>query len=182
MINPLPNYNLKHLDILIVEDNDNMRSLLREILRSLGVNHITAAKNGHEGLMSMQAVFPDIVICDWAMAGMNGTEFTKSVRWDEEIDDPNVPIIMLTGHTELHHIEEARDAGVTEYLAKPVSATEVYTKIVTVIERPRVFVSCETYRGPNRRRRNVPLNGPDRREKEEPGPKEDGDASEATES
>ncbi len=81
-------------------------------------------------------------------------------------DSPNcyVPIIMLTGHAEKTTVELARDAGVHEFLAKPVSATKLFEKIKNIIENPRVFIRTSDYFGPDRRRNQDPdFQGPERR-------------------
>ncbi|MBO6633648.1 MAG: response regulator, partial [Parvibaculum sp.] len=74
-----------------------------------------------------------------------------------------VPIIMVSGHTDLASVERARDIGVTEFLSKPISARSLYERLIQVLDRPRQFVETPTYRGPDRRRRNTPFAGEDRR-------------------
>jgi DNA-binding response OmpR family regulator len=75
-----------------------------------------------------------------------------------------VPIIMLTGYSEKKCVIAARDAGITEFLAKPISAKALYQRILNVIANPRPFVRTKTYFGPDRRRSNaVPYSGPERR-------------------
>ena len=59
---------------------------------------------------------------------------------------------MITGHTEKHRVEAARDAGVTEFLAKPITAHSLFSRIAEIVERPRAFVRCDSYFGPDRRR------------------------------
>ncbi|MEE8129654.1 MAG: hypothetical protein V3T48_05170, partial [Vicinamibacterales bacterium] len=86
---------------------------------------------------------------------LNGLDFVRMVRFGKESPNRYVPIIMLTGHTELHRVCEARDAGVNEFLSKPVSAKAVYSRIASIIENPRMFVHTKTYFGPCRRRRNL---------------------------
>jgi DNA-binding response OmpR family regulator len=88
-----------------------------------------------------------------AMAPMNGIDFTKTVRTSGKSPNPFLPIIMITGHTEKHVVESARDAGVTEILAKPITAHNLYARIAEIVERPRAFVRCEGYFGPDRRRK-----------------------------
>jgi DNA-binding NarL/FixJ family response regulator len=61
---------------------------------------------------------------------------------------------MLTAYAERSKVEAARDAGVTEFCAKPVTATELYKKICVVINAPRSFIRTPIYFGPDRRRRN----------------------------
>jgi DNA-binding response OmpR family regulator len=74
------------------------------------------------------------------------------VRNDEHSPNPFVPIIMITGHTEKYRVEAARDAGVTEFLAKPITAQNLFARIAEIVERPRAFVRCDNYFGPDRRR------------------------------
>ena len=60
---------------------------------------------------------------------------------------------MLTGHTHIDHVRQARDAGINEFIAKPVSVKTMMTRLVAVIEHPRPFVRTKSYFGPCRRRR-----------------------------
>ena len=78
--------------------------------------------------------------------------------------NPYVPIIMLTGHSEKKRVIAARDAGITEFMAKPISAKALYQRILNVVANPRPFIKTKTYFGPDRRR-NVNSNyvGPERR-------------------
>ena len=73
-----------------------------------------------------------------------------------------LPIIMVTGHTERRRIEAARDAGVTELLAKPITAAGLFQRIEEIVHRPRPFVRTANYFGPCRRRRanRQPSTGP----------------------
>jgi two-component system, chemotaxis family, chemotaxis protein CheY len=71
---------------------------------------------------------------------------------------------MLTGHSEKNRVLRARDAGITEFLAKPISATALYERILTLVANPRPFIRTKSYFGPDRRR-NAGVNylGPERR-------------------
>src|SRR5665811_296827 len=64
----------------------------------------------------------------------------------------HTPDIVLTGHSEKKRVVSARDAGVTEFLAKPISAKGLYQRIVNVVANPRPFIKTKTYFGPDRRR------------------------------
>jgi DNA-binding response OmpR family regulator len=75
-----------------------------------------------------------------------------------------MPLIMLTGHADLKHLYEARDAGVTEFLCKPVTARAILNRLNAVIMEPRPFMMSETYFGPDRRRTQLETySGPLRR-------------------
>jgi DNA-binding response OmpR family regulator len=78
--------------------------------------------------------------------------------------NPYVPIIMLSGHSEKKRVVSARDAGVTEFLAKPISAKALYQRILNIVVSPRSFIKTRTYFGPDRRRNtNLTYVGPERR-------------------
>ncbi|UTP38799.1 response regulator [Phenylobacterium sp. LH3H17] len=152
------------LKILVVEDNRHMRVLLAEILRAIGINQIYEACDGAEGLQMMRNHPVDIVLTDLAMEPLDGIDFVRLLR--NAADSPNqlVPVIMITGHFTLARIREARDAGVNEFLAKPITARGVIERVHQIIDHSRPFVRTDDYFGPDRRRRNDPrYDGPLRR-------------------
>jgi CheY-like chemotaxis protein len=145
----------ENLKALIVEDNGHMRSLLRALLNSIGITEIAEAAHGHTAIAILREKKPGLVLSDMAMKPMDGIEFTRHVRNDELSPNPFVPIIMISGHTEKQRVMAARDAGVTEFLAKPITAHQLFARITEVMERPRAFVRCGNYFGPDRRRRQI---------------------------
>ena len=151
----MPAQAFETMKVLIVEDNLHMRALLRGLLSTIGVREILEAGNGGVALNLLRGRKCDLILSDLAMKPMDGLEFTREIRTSRESANPFVPIIMITGHTELKHIHAARDAGVTELIAKPITAKGLFARIAEIIERPRAFVRCETYFGPDRRRRNL---------------------------
>jgi len=152
------------LKILLVDDNQHMRVLLTEILRAIGVRDIMEASSGAEALRAMRGYPIDIVMTDLAMTPMSGIEFVRQIRTSPESPNPMAPVIMITGHATLSRVAEARDAGVTEFLSKPVTARGVIERVTRVIQHPRPFIRTPTYFGPDRRRREDPAyRGPFRR-------------------
>lgn len=145
-------FDLSNLQVLVVEDNKYMQLLLQNVLRMFKIRRIMTADDGVQALDVMRTFQPDIIFCDWDMQGVDGIELTRKVRNGTESANPYVPIVMLTGHTEARHIFKARDAGITEYLAKPISAEMVYERICRAVERPRQFIKTKTFFGPDRRR------------------------------
>ena len=143
----------EYLKALIVEDNQHMRTLLKTLLNALGIKHIFEATNGADAFNILRDKKPDLVLTDLSMKPVDGIEFTRQVRLSDDSPNPYVPIVMVTGHTEKHMVETARDAGVTEFLAKPITAQNIFLRIAEIVERPRPFVRCENYFGPDRRRK-----------------------------
>ena len=99
---------LEHLKVLIVEDNQHMRSLLRALLNSVGVREIIEANNGTTALDALREKKCDLILSDLSMKPMDGLEFSRIVHTAENSPNPFVPIIMITGHTEKRRVEAAR--------------------------------------------------------------------------
>ena len=152
------------LRFLVCDDNPHMRRILRTLLHSFGAREVYEAEDGATALEMYTHYVPDIVITDWAMPIFDGLELTQMIRQPGANANPYVPIIMLTGHSEKKRVISARDAGVTEFLAKPISAKSLYQRILNVVVNPRPFIKTKNYFGPDRRR-NVNPNyiGPERR-------------------
>ena len=142
------------LRFLVIDDNAHMRRILRTLLHGFGARDVNEAEDGAAGLEAFTAYIPDIIITDWAMPIFDGLELTQMVRQPGANANPYVAIIMLTGHSEKKRVTAARDAGITEFLAKPISAKGLYERIVNVVASPRPFVKTNTYFGPDRRRMN----------------------------
>lgn len=156
--------NFTKLRFLIVDDNAHMRRILRTLLHSFGSRDVYEAEDGAAGLETFTHYLPDMVITDWAMPIFDGLELTQMIRQPGANANPFVPIIMLTGHSEKHRVVAARDAGVTEFLVKPISATALYERILNLIAHPRRFIKTKSYFGPDRRRNvNPHYVGPERR-------------------
>ena len=160
----MSSFNLEALSLLVVDDNKHMHMVVKAILNSMRIKNIRFSDNAADAFMEMRQWHPDIVITDWAMEPLDGLDFVRLVRKGADSPNPYVPIILLTGHTEMHRVLEARDAGVNEILAKPISIKSLYSRIVSIIETPRPFVKSKTYFGPCRRRYQDPnYKGPERR-------------------
>ena len=161
-------YSLENISVLVLDDNRHMRSLVQSILHALGVKEIREAADAPEAFKELQHFQADVIITDWRMEPLDGLEFVRLVRTAKDSPNPYVPIIMLTGHTEYQRVCEARDAGVNEFLAKPISAKALYMRFASIIDNPRPFIRTKTYFGPDRRRQNIgPPRGTAERRKEE---------------
>ncbi len=130
---------IKPAKVLIVDDEYSTRKVIRIQLLAIGAVHIYDAADGPSGLDAIKSIAPDVVLLDWEMAGMDGAEFTRCVRQPATVPDPNVPIIMLTGHGERSHVLEAMRLGVHEFLLKPVSSSALLARLVSVLSKPRVM-------------------------------------------
>lgn len=154
---------LDNISFLIVDDNAFMRTIVKRILGTMGVREIREAEDGAEALKILNVFAPDIIITDWVMEPIDGLVLTHMIRNDKKSENPFVPIIMLTAHSEMARITQARDTGVNEYIVKPVSVKALFSRIQSVIEKPRDYVKVGTYFGPDRRRKDVDADITERR-------------------
>lgn len=132
-------------------------------MRQFGVRDTFDANNTEIGYQRFIETSPDIVFIDWG-PDFDGIMLTKKIRSGGKSENPWVAVIVCTAYTEKYRIIEARDGGVTEFLAKPVSAKSIYSRIVSAIDDPRSFVHSNTFNGPDRRRKNIPYPGEERRQ------------------
>ncbi|WP_189992728.1 response regulator [Thalassobaculum fulvum] len=156
------------LRVLLVDDDRPTREMVVEILEAAGIGRVDRAANGQEAFNRLRESLPDLIVSDVMMEPMDGITFTRRIRTHRESPSQNIPVILLTAHTDLTTVLEARDAGVNAFVAKPVSIDELKRKITLVLNDPRAFIRSEDYVGPDRRVRAKPLGGrPDRRKKPE---------------
>jgi CheY-like chemotaxis protein len=155
------------LNILIVEDNVHFRTLIHSILQALGISDLEEARDGSEALEILSELTPDLVILDWKMEGMDGVECVRQIRAMNGINR-FVPIIMVTGYTETSLQKEASDAGVDDFLGKPISPQSLLGRIISVMDNRRPFYESDEYFGPDRRRKVEKHQGPERRKAQRP--------------
>jgi CheY-like chemotaxis protein len=143
---------VQSLCVLVVDDNQYMRKMIRNLLVNCGIKDIYEAADGIAALDSIRTVAPDVVILDWEMPLLSGPELVRIVRSPGVFPMPDVPIIMLTGHCERWRVVEAVRLGVNEYLTKPVSAKSLYDRLLSITTQPRAVVQLGDYYGPEPRK------------------------------
>ncbi len=146
-------YDLSQAKVLIVEDMQPMLTLTVSLLKTMGFLDVHGAKSVTEGFSLFQQHKHDLVVTDWLMEPLDGLDLIRKIRNNENSPNKFVPIILMTGYSDQPRVEAARDGGVTEFLMKPYSARDMYSRIVQIIEKPRQFVDTGEFFGPDRRRR-----------------------------
>ena len=158
------NYDFQDLRVLVCDDSQPIRALVKVCLAAFGIKDIHEAANCDTAFEILMETDPDLVITDWNMPPTNGLEFVERVRRSMEAPNPYVPIIMLTGHSEVERVKIARDAGVSSFLAKPISAHSLYKRLASLVEDQRMYVRSHDFFGPDRRFKvNQNTNGAERR-------------------
>jgi two-component system chemotaxis response regulator CheY len=132
---------IEAMKVLVVDDEQHMRKVVRTMLLAIGVRTVYEADDGQAGLEAICRHKPDMVVVDWEMPGMDGSTFVRMVRSPKEFPFPDVPIIMLSGHGDRWRVVEAAKLGAHEYLLKPVSTKALYERIAAILTVPRPFIT-----------------------------------------
>jgi two-component system chemotaxis response regulator CheY len=157
-------YDFSNLSVLLVDESRFSRTIVGGILRSFGFGRVHERDNAPDAFNLLQQASIDLIVTEWMLEPLDGRDFTRLVRTGRDSPTPMIPIIMLTGNTAERYVVEARDAGVTEFLGKPVTGASLMNRLIHVIDRPRPFVRSPNYVGPCRRRRDSDTyTGPERR-------------------
>ena len=119
--------------VLVVDDYNTMRRILRNLLSQIGFTKIEEAEDGSSALRKMRDAAFGLVISDWNMAPMSGLQFLKEVRSDGQLKE--TPFIMITAESKTENVVAAKAAGVSNYIVKPFNADTLKRKIEAVLGR-----------------------------------------------
>jgi two-component system, chemotaxis family, chemotaxis protein CheY len=131
---------ISKLSFLVIDDEPFMLKLVTRLLEEFGAKTILSAENGAEGLEVLKASHGniDLVICDLEMPTMNGFDFVRNLRPSPDILNPQVPVLILTGHAYQESLQEAVELGIHGFLAKPVSRAALESRIVSAVTSPPI--------------------------------------------
>ncbi len=154
---------LAKLPALVIDQNRFMRALLADLLRQIGLMEVALAGSAQEALQSMRSWPPGVVFCELDLPPYSGVQILKWIRTSPDSRNPTIPIILIAAPTRREEVLAARDAGVTEFLAKPVTLAGIQSRLRSALSGRRKFVRATSYVGPCRRRRRDEYGGPMRR-------------------
>jgi two-component system cell cycle response regulator DivK len=120
--------------ILVVEDNDRNRRLLRILLKSRGHEVIEAA-TGKQALDRLKDQRPDVILMDVQLPYTDGLELTGQIKGDAETAD--IPIIAVTAYAMKGDEERILEAGCDGYISKPIDTQKVLLVISDILEKSR---------------------------------------------
>lgn len=157
---------LTSLKVCVVDADSEMRQMIREALMALGISQIRECADSSMAQQLIGEFDPDLCIYDWTTGPLDPITFVKNIRASESDRQSEMRLIMITGNANTRRVIEARNAGVDEFLVKPISLRALHGRLLTLADNPRLFVRTSAYTGPDRRRHSRPFSGPDRRDDE----------------
>ncbi len=125
---------LENMTILAVDDMKSMRLTIRKMLKHLNLGkNLKLAENGKEGLHILQTAYVDLVIIDWNMPVLNGTQMLEVIRNDKNLRD--MPVIMVSAEAEKDIVMEVAETEIDGYLLKPLTLNALDNKIRSVVHK-----------------------------------------------
>ena len=116
--------------ILVVEDQEDNRQILRDLLGNAGYE-LTEAENGEEAIVAVAKERPDLILMDIQLPVMDGYEATRRIRTNPDLN--SVPIIAVTSYALTGDEDKARAAGCDGYVSKPYSPRDLLAKVRTYL-------------------------------------------------
>lgn len=121
------------MHILIVDDQDTIIRIIKNLLNDLGYTKVTTAFNGDKACEILRKETIDLIISDWNMPNMSGFDLLKHVRADPKL--ANTPFIMVTAEAEKENIVAAIQADVDQYIVKPFKQSDLENKINLALKK-----------------------------------------------
>jgi two-component system chemotaxis response regulator CheY len=181
-INTHDKQKLKKIHILIVISSYQAADLIKQIFENIGFKSIYIAYSAIDAISLLKTVRVHIIVADAELEtkgidfsspsadddalNLMGVKFMRSLRHSLKSPAPFTPILILIDSPNSEAILAARDAGVNEIIVKPIEAKVFFERIINLIDKPRIYITADTYKGPCRRRKDVgPPSGMEERRK-----------------
>lgn len=158
---------LTALTILIADYNQASLKILRGILAAMGEPDIQQAETFEHARQLLVSEPVDLCIIDRQLGKDRGPELVREIRSGRDLPNQKIPFLMTCSHTTREDLKAVRDSGANMLLAKPYSVSALYDRLAWIAHRPRPFLWSDGYRGPDRRFKDEPIFGDDRRKSDE---------------
>jgi two-component system chemotaxis response regulator CheY len=142
---------LRNMRVLVVGGRPSGVQVLRAVLALAGVGSVSAEPDSARAIELLRHEAFNAVFCDDRCEPVSGVAFPLAARRTPGILNPMVPIFLLCSAARRRQVEQARDTGVTDVLARPVSAAIIIRKLHLAVARPRPFIAAADFFGPDRR-------------------------------
>ena len=135
--------NYDDYSVLIVDDEQFARQIVRNLLMQIGIRRVHEASDGKAGLLELLRVKPSMVLCDIHMKPIDGRQFLKTVRESKVARVAATPVVFLTADAKPDTVQFAKEHNANGYLVKPVSLTQLKQRIDAAIVQADL-AACQT--------------------------------------
>jgi DNA-binding response OmpR family regulator len=156
------------LSVMVLDTNNFSRNLINDILRGLMVTNVLAARTADAARFCLSDNPIDVILVSWEETdSLDGLGFVRELRRSSDDRVRRLPVVLVTSGLTRQMVIDGRDAGVDEFLAKPIAPVALNQRLGMVVETPRPFVDSAVYLGPCRRRKNPADYHGDKRRRDE---------------
>lgn len=154
---PVSGPDLSNTRVLLIDDKPPSRDMLSQLLAGLRPKRLKPCDTIGEARILIATDPFDLILIDFALPDQDGIELARHIRSDTGLPNHATPIIVLHDHTPVEMIVRARDAGVNTVIRKPIAPAVLRGQIEWIARSGRAFITADTYAGPDRRFRRMPL-------------------------
>ncbi len=163
------------INILVVISSHKAANLIRDLFLQLGFSNIFVARDAADAVQMLREIRVHLIVADSELRvspkdaqtaeeiELSGIRFVERLRHAQQSPAPFIPVLMLMDHARSHEVRRARDAGVNEVILRPMQARDFCARVVNLIDKPRVFITAPSFKGPCRRHQEGPPPGVDER-------------------
>ena len=151
-----PRLNLRNVTTILVDRDHFTRGLVAQMLRGFGMDSPTVCENGLQAKHHLKHACADLVIIEAALPDMASADLVRWIRRQEKSPFRFVPVIVMSGYTQLRLVSAARDAGANLVVKKPFSPAALFDRITWLSRNDRPFIETADFTGPDRRFRDLP--------------------------
>ncbi len=124
----------KDFKVLVVDDNEAARLIMRKILTKMGITHIFESLNGQDAISKLMLGSVDLIISDWRMPGLSGLELYKAAKEDKLLG--SAEFLLVSAENEKEKIVEALQEGIRHYIVKPIDLEIFQAKVTELLPLP----------------------------------------------
>jgi CheY-like chemotaxis protein len=150
-----PRLNFRGVSVLLVDRSHYCRSLVAEMLRAFGVQTVISCETGAEAQDQLKTNCVELCVIEADLPDMTGAELINWIRRENKEPLRFVPILVLSGYTQMRMLSTTRDAGANLLLKKPLSAQALFDRLAWLARTPRSYIETKNYVGPDRRFKEV---------------------------
>jgi CheY-like chemotaxis protein len=141
------------LKVMVIDPNAASATLQSELMKQAGARHVVTVVRAERALPIANDFDPQLILTELRGEDYDGLEFVRRLRRNRG-GGQKAGVIMITSEATAAAIQDARNAGVHEFLRKPFTAGDLYLRVATVCLKPRNWIEAQMYIGPDRRRFN----------------------------
>lgn len=154
--------------VVVFDTNVSSRHFVCSLLNTVGCADVVGTGTPEETFAALEAEKTHVLIVDFKTQPQDAPEFVTALRHSNLGRIVYIPVIVIAARADRVAVSRARNAGINEFMAKPISASSLEARLLAVLDAPRPFVRTADYFGPDRRRRKMDFAGPDRRKAGKP--------------